>query len=199
MNPHRDLDGLPATMAIRRRPAAAGRGQLGERLDLSPCPAGCYGVRVRAYGRGDVLEQAQGRWGMTEAPDFVELEEWVRFATAGPQNGPGGPCALCGLASHQTGGWFPTRSVVVKWGDEPRDTYYYRAGDEDVWDVGYADEECPRFVSATFLAVLRTTYRLLLANVGRADAVTIMKCEGRLACPILRVLITQDYFAQIVE
>ena len=131
-------------------PPASGGGiwALRERLDLSPCPAGCYGVRVRAYGRGDVLEQAQGRWGTTEAPDYVELEEWVRLATGGRHNGPGGPCALCGLASHQTGGWFPTRSVVVKWGNEPRDTYYYRAGDEDVWDVGYADEEFPRFVSA---------------------------------------------------
>ena len=136
---------------------------------LAPLPAGVWDVRV-VPGRDWDFDLTQvGAHGVGTVLDpSTAVVEWC--AGVAGRARVGGPCVDCPV--HDLGGWFLSRSAVVQWdGDE--NFYYYKAGDNGLYDLAWAVPSGPalmcsihRYLSSRAVSRGRdtpcATYRLRL-------------------------------------
>ena len=146
------------------------------------CPAGVYGVTVRpSKFFDDTCWTDHGCHGITVRPPALVINEWVKEMVTGDcGNGdgcPGDHDAHHALV-HATGGFYPSRSVCVKRANQT-DLYFYRAGDEEAWDVEmlFSDEAC--WSDSEYLTVMALTEKLVYKHAG-ADAPAIIACEQKI-------------------
>ena len=114
-----------------------------------PCPPWAIGVRVwpgltweaSGFVGQDVVRAPDGSavrvLGMTRAPDKRTLDRWSDYLIEAREHG-----------FSAEGGWTPARSFCVEWGSQlfrpaQGPSFFYKAGDEDKFDLNYAPAQDP--------------------------------------------------------
>ena len=157
-------------------------------LQLHPLSAGVYGVRVLPgtdwpmSGHGN--HNSNG-WGTARKATDDELKEWaehmVSTAVNAMKTGCACPCTHCHLNSHHRGGWTPARSVVVDWDNGA--THYYKAGDDNLYDLCFRQNDAFRgFSGNDFVEQMMSFHRTLTKLMTLLKAEKIMRCEIMNSC-----------------
>lgn len=153
---------------------------------LQPLPAGVWNVRCCPGPHWDASPEG-AQWGTVLSPATVVSDWCMCAAEAGASLGAPCPALPNDAGSHYLGGWWLSRSAVVKW-DGVDDVYYYRCGDDQIYDLAWAVPDGYQFDAMGYICVERIYEDHLMAHHPLAMR-HVIGCERGIACNgLLRLL-----------